>query len=177
MSVTRPADPGLAAVNAQPGAAAERALLDCCASPAWAGRLAAGRPYQDRGALTAAADAALAGLPWPEVERALAAHPRIGERPAGGARDAGWSRREQSGVDAADPVTREALAAGNEEYERRFGHVYLVCAAGRSGDELLALLRARLGNDPDAERAVVREELRRIMRLRLDRLLAETASA
>ncbi|HYT09038.1 MAG TPA: 2-oxo-4-hydroxy-4-carboxy-5-ureidoimidazoline decarboxylase [Mycobacteriales bacterium] len=175
MSEARTADAGLEAVNAAPAGAAERMLLDCCASPAWARTVSAGRPYQDRAAVAAAADAALAGLPWSELERALAAHPRIGERPAGDARDAGWSRREQAGVDGARPATLAALAAGNEAYERRFGHVYLVSAAGRSGDDLLALLRSRLDNDVATERAVVREELRKIVRLRLDRLLDEAA--
>ena len=174
MSERGVADPGLSVLNARPAYAAEEALLGCCASPVWARTVGAGRPYRDRAELAATADAALAGLPWAEVERALAAHPRIGERPTAGGREAGWSRREQSGVDGADPATRTALASGNAEYERRFGHVYLVYAAGRSGGELLAVLRDRLGNDVSTERAVVREELRRIALLRLDRLLAES---
>ena len=78
------------------------------------------------------------------------------------------SRREQAGVTGDE--TLAALAAGNREYEARFGHVYLVCASGRSGEELLAVLRSRLDNDPVTERAVVREELGRINRLRLERL-------
>ena len=95
----------------------------------------------------------------------MAGHPRIGERSTHAA-----SQREQSGV--GDDV-RDALAEGNREYEQRFGHVYLVCASGRSGDELLAVLRSRLGNDPAHERTVVRAELGDINRLRLQRLLDE----
>jgi 2-oxo-4-hydroxy-4-carboxy-5-ureidoimidazoline decarboxylase len=68
-------------------------------------------------------------------------------------------------------ATLAALAEGNREYEARFGHVYLVCASGRTGEELVDVLRSRLGNDPAAERRVVREELGKINRLRLERLV------
>ena len=70
-----------------------------------------------------------------------------------------------------DGTTLRALAAGNEVYQRRFGHIYLVCATGRTAAELLALLRARLGNEPGAEWDVVRSELRKINRIRLGKLL------
>jgi len=119
-------------------------------------------------AALAAAEEAVGGLAWEEVLEALAAHPRIGERPGGAGREAAWSRQEQSGV---EDGLREALAAGNREYEARFGHVYLVCATGLSGEHLLARLRERLGNDEERERAVVRDELAKITRLRLVKLL------
>ncbi|HEX6754551.1 MAG TPA: 2-oxo-4-hydroxy-4-carboxy-5-ureidoimidazoline decarboxylase [Mycobacteriales bacterium] len=165
---------GVTAVDAGPAEAVGRLLRECCASPAWVAAVLAGRPYGDRAVLAAASDAAVEALPWPEVERALAAHPRIGERPDGDGRDAGWSRAEQSGVGSgsAASAVRAALAAGNAAYEARFGHVYLVRAAGRSAPELLALLESRLGNDVATERAVVRRELAEIARLRLDRLVA-----
>ncbi|MDT5302312.1 MAG: 2-oxo-4-hydroxy-4-carboxy-5-ureidoimidazoline decarboxylase, partial [Mycobacterium sp.] len=83
------------------------------------------------------------------------------------------SAREQAGVTAADDDVRAALAAGNRDYEDRFGYVYLVCASGRSADELLAILTDRLDNDPDTERRVMRNELAKINRLRLKRLLSE----
>jgi 2-oxo-4-hydroxy-4-carboxy-5-ureidoimidazoline decarboxylase len=109
-----------------------------------------------------------------DLEQALAGHPRIGERH--GADDR--SRREQAGVLGGDPATIQALADGNEAYERRFGHIYLVCATGRGAGELLALLRERLGNDPGTEWGVVRRELAKINRIRLARLLeAETENA
>ena len=111
-----------------------------------------------------AADA-LAALSETDVDEALAGHPRIGER--GGA----TSQREQSAVRGEE--TLAALAAGNRTYEERFGHVYLVAASGRSGEELLDVLRSRLLNDRDTERRVVRAELGTINRLRLDRLLEE----
>jgi 2-oxo-4-hydroxy-4-carboxy-5-ureidoimidazoline decarboxylase len=143
-------------------------LEQVCSSPQWARRLARCRPHATRATLVARADAALADLPEDEIDRALAGHPRIGERSAHAS-----SRREQAGVAAADPQVLAALAAGNRAYEDRFGHVYLVCANGRPAGELLAVLHTRLGNDPVTERRVLREELRRINRLRLERLLED----
>jgi 2-oxo-4-hydroxy-4-carboxy-5-ureidoimidazoline decarboxylase len=106
-----------------------------------------------------------------DLDEAMAGHPRIGDRNAGGA-----SRREQSGVAGADPELLTALADANRAYEERFGHVYLVCATGRSAQELLDILRARLGNDPATERAVALAELAAINRLRIARLFAEDAA-
>ncbi|MFC4126090.1 2-oxo-4-hydroxy-4-carboxy-5-ureidoimidazoline decarboxylase [Nocardia rhizosphaerae] len=144
---------------------AEAALLTCCSAPRWARQVAAGRPYPSVDALLAAADAALTELTESEIDEALAGHPRIGDRPTSAA-----SAREQSGV-SGDTVLA-ALAEGNRAYEAKFGHLYLVCAAGRSGAELLAVLRARLDNDPTTERQVMRTELAKINRLRLTRLVA-----
>ena len=139
-------------------------LLEVCASPRWADTVAAARPFRDASGLFAAADAALSALSESDVDDALAGHPRIGERA-----DSHSSRREQAGVSGDE--TLAALAEGNREYEARFGHVYLVCASGRSGEELLAVLRGRLGNDTATERSVVRKEMGRINRLRLERLV------
>ncbi|MGX7674911.1 2-oxo-4-hydroxy-4-carboxy-5-ureidoimidazoline decarboxylase [Plantactinospora sp. DSM 117369] len=158
--------------NRRSAAEAETELLACCAVPTWARAVAAGRPYPDVAALVAVADAALRRLDWPEVAGALAAHPRIGERPTGTGRESAWSRREQSGLDGADRDTRAALVRVNREYEQRFGHLFLVFANGRTDAELLATARRRLGNDPDTERGVVRDELRQIALLRLRRLLS-----
>jgi len=143
-------------------------LLACCASPVWAAAVIEGGPYPDAAAMQRAADTALTGLDWSEIEKALAAHPRIGERTEAAGREAAWSRQEQS---SATGHSAE-LAAANAEYERVFGRVFLVNATGRSAEEILANLRARLGNDEDTERAVVRQELRGIVRLRLGKALA-----
>ena len=153
--------------NALGAADAERELRQVCAAPRWASEVAAGRPHADVGALQAAAQAALTDA---DLDEAMAGHPRIGDRGAGGA-----SRREQSGVAGADPGVLDALADGNRAYEERFGHVYLVCASGRSASELLTILRARLGNDPGTERAVALRELAAINRLRIARLFGEDA--
>jgi 2-oxo-4-hydroxy-4-carboxy-5-ureidoimidazoline decarboxylase len=147
-------------------------LTAVLAAPAYGERLLAGRPYAGRDEIAAAGDAAAASLGWADVATALAAHPRIGERKAGDGTDAAWSRREQStAAETADDETRRALAAVNGAYEERFGHVFLIFATGRSQAEILAAARERLANDDETERAVVTGELRRIARLRLERLL------
>jgi 2-oxo-4-hydroxy-4-carboxy-5-ureidoimidazoline decarboxylase len=169
------AQPGLRRLNELPPERAEAELLACCASRRWARGVCAERPHDDLAALRAASARVLAALDWADVAEALAAHPRIGDRPDGAGRDARWSRREQSGMDGADEEVRRALAEGNLAYERRFGHVFLIRAAGRSAGDMLAELRARLRNDVDTERAVVRAELAAIVDLRLAALAAEGA--
>lgn len=148
--------------------AAARALLaPVCASGAWLDAMVAGRPFGTRDSVIARSDVVLAGLAWSDVLAALAAHPRIGERAAGESREAQWSRQEQAAA-----VPDDELVAGNVEYEHRFGHVFLICATGRTSGEILAALRDRLGNDPEAEQAVVRTELAAIVRLRVTRTIA-----
>jgi 2-oxo-4-hydroxy-4-carboxy-5-ureidoimidazoline decarboxylase len=165
---------GLPGLNALPTPEAERVLAACCASPRWAASVASGRPYSSPGQLYDAADDALADLDDEDIAIALAGHPRIGERPEGAA--GAWSRREQAGVTCAQARTLQALADGNRAYEARFGHVYLVCASGRSAEDLLAVLQERLRNEPVTERAVVRRELGLINRIRLARLVEDTAA-
>lgn len=109
---------------------------------------------------------------------AFAHHPRIGERAptaAQGAQGRAWSAGEQSGVTGAAESLRIALAAVNRQYEDRFGHIYIVCAAGRPAEELLRIAEGRLRNDPDRELEVAANELRQIMQLRLAKLLAHDA--
>jgi OHCU decarboxylase len=144
-------------------------LLAVCHSRRWAKQVAAGRPYADLAALQRAADEVWLGLGPEDWLEAFAAHPRIGE---GRGAAADWSRQEQAGVGGADDV-RERLARGNAEYEARFGHVFLISAAGRDATEILAALTDRLGNDPATELRVAADEHRRITRLRLERLMAE----
>ncbi|SEG58590.1 2-oxo-4-hydroxy-4-carboxy-5-ureidoimidazoline decarboxylase [Thermomonospora echinospora] len=158
-------------LNALPAGDAERELLACCGSQAWAGSVAAGRPYRDAAALKNACDRAFNALTWADVEEALARHPRIGDRPRGVDRASGWSRGEQAGVQGADRQVMRALHDGNLAYEERFGHVFLVCATGLTARRMLAALRERLGNDEAAERRTVRGELLKITHLRLDKLL------
>jgi 2-oxo-4-hydroxy-4-carboxy-5-ureidoimidazoline decarboxylase len=157
-------------LNDAPAGEAERALLACCASAAWARAVAGARPYHDPLHFQAAVEAANAALTWPDIEQAVAAHPRLGERAAG------WSAGEQAGVSASDAAARDALAAGNRAYEEKFGHIYLACATGRGAADLLAFLRARLANDPITERSVVREELAKITWLRIGKLLNEAGT-
>jgi 2-oxo-4-hydroxy-4-carboxy-5-ureidoimidazoline decarboxylase len=162
---------GIEWLNALPPADAERELRSCCASSTWVERVAAARPFADAAALERTCDAAFADLGWLDIEEALRAHPRVGDRPRGLDRESSWSRSEQSGIiDTSWHVAHE-LHQGNIAYERRFGHVFLVCATGMSAEQMLAALRERLGNDPGAEREIVRAELLKITQLRLTKLL------
>jgi 2-oxo-4-hydroxy-4-carboxy-5-ureidoimidazoline decarboxylase len=145
--------------------------------------MVSGRPHGSLAALAAASEATIAALGWPDIEQALAAHPRIGARlpdqgaapdqdaaPDQGAapdREAAWSRQEQAGARDGGPDVQAGLRAGNAAYAERFGHVFLICAAGMPAGDLLAALRARLDHDPATEREVVRDELTKIVRLRL----------
>jgi 2-oxo-4-hydroxy-4-carboxy-5-ureidoimidazoline decarboxylase len=159
----------VAEFDAAPAADAAAELMPCCASKRWIAGLVSGRPYARLDRLTAASDALLARLDWSELESALAGHPRIGEQPRSDGRSDGWSRQEQAGVAGAEELVRRELAAANRAYEKRFGHVFLICATGLSADTMLGALRSRLRNDPVAEREVVRGELVKIVRLRLAR--------
>ena len=167
---------GLARLNALPAGEARPAFLRCCGSTRWAEAMVEGRPYADAAALFAAADHAwgqTGGADWLEAFRH---HPRIGDRGALQARFAGtraWSAGEQGGVAAASAEVLDALAEGNRAYEARFGHVFLVCAAGKTAAEMLALLQGRLRNDPETERGVAAQEQARITRLRLGKLVQE----
>jgi 2-oxo-4-hydroxy-4-carboxy-5-ureidoimidazoline decarboxylase len=149
-------------------------LQPSCASTRWIERLVNGRPHGSLSRLAAASNAAIADLGWPDIEQALAAHPRIGDGALGSApgargidRESSWSRQEQAAAAEAGAGVQAGLRAGNAEYEERFGHVFLICATGRSAGEILSALRGRLGNSPVAEHEVVRAELLQIVRLRL----------
>jgi 2-oxo-4-hydroxy-4-carboxy-5-ureidoimidazoline decarboxylase len=187
---------GLTWFNELPDRAAQHALLDCCSAPTWAAQMAAARPFASAQDAIRQSGAIVAALTVQDLAAALAGHPRIGERPdapdgtpsvapyyrAGSSNEApmppqaaAWSAQEQSGVDAEDTDTRRALAAANQRYEQRFGHIYLVCAADRTGTELLTVLHDRLQNEPEDEWQVVRAELQKINALRLQRLMAEMA--
>ncbi len=162
---------GVSRINDLPAEAAEEELLSCCASAVWARAVAAGRPYPDIPAVIAAANAALVALPWPEIARAVDAHPRIGSRPPGDRREAVWSRREQAGVDHDDDATLAALAEVNRAYEERFGRVLLIFASGKTAAEMLAAAQGRLDNDDATEQRVIRDELGKIVALRVKRTL------
>jgi 2-oxo-4-hydroxy-4-carboxy-5-ureidoimidazoline decarboxylase len=143
-------------------------LYGVCSSPIWARRVLAGAPFRDVDALLDRADRVLAELPDGELDTALDGHPRIGAKV-----DNAASAREQASVSMAADSVKGELAEKNRVYDDKFGYVYLVCASGRSAEELLAILTERLDNDPDTERRVMRSELAKINRLRLERLLSE----
>ena len=163
----------LRTLNEAPTEQAADRLAACNASQRWIEQVLANRPYSDVESLLLTAERVARSLEWDDVGQALDAHPRIGDRASGQNTEATWSRQEQSAVSTADPQTQDALREGNVVYERRFGHVFLIRAVGRSAEEMLAELRRRLGNAEGDERAEVTEELAQITRLRLERMLAE----
>jgi 2-oxo-4-hydroxy-4-carboxy-5-ureidoimidazoline decarboxylase len=146
---------------------ARELLLRCLSAPGWAELVLSGRPYVVKDRLLAAADVAARELAPDDLESALGGHPRIGEE-AGAAHHAAASAEEQSGVDARDVETAQQLAEGNRAYEARFGHVFLIKAAGRTGPEILGELQRRLANPAEVEREETLDNLRRIALARLD---------
>jgi OHCU decarboxylase len=178
----------LAALNALDKAVANLALRRCCGSSRWARRMAEARPFASVEAVVADADAIWSASSPSDWLEAFAAHPEIGAGRAGesqpacapvaagaspGANTTAWSEQEQAGAKAADSQTRQRLADANRDYRARFGYIFIVCATGRTADEMLALLELRLRNDPVDELPVAAEEQRKITRLRLIKLLAE----
>ena len=159
----------LASFNRLSRGEAERRLLACCGSRAWASAVAAGMPYASVPALMETADAESARLKASDWLEAFEAHPRIGER---GGRSTASSNREQKGVMTAREETLAVLAEGNRLYEERFGHVFLISAAGRSAEDVVAALRQRIENDPATELQVAAEEQRKITRIRLKSMLS-----
>ena len=158
---------------------AEAELLKCCGSTLWARRMAAERPFHDLQQLLATADAVWWALDAEDWLEAFSRHPKIGEKEserAQGRNARQWSEQEQAGTHSADEETRLALSAANREYERKFGHIYIICATGKTADEMLSILKERLQNDADRELRVAAEEQRRITHLRLQKLLEKQDS-
>lgn len=162
----------LAALAAAPAAELEQILLEVCSSPAWAAAVAAARPWPDRQALITANLAAMAELKPADLGDAMAGHARIGRPKPGDA----TSEREQAGIHGVDSALLAELHEANTAYEAKFGHVFLICATGRTAATMLAALRERFPNDAATEAELVRGELRKINEIRLNRLLDETTS-
>lgn len=154
-------------LNALDPAEAERELLRCCGSSRWAREMTAARPFGSVEAAGRLSDVIWAALDRADWLEAFAAHPRIGE-PGRGPAATAWAAQEQSGVTAESRADWERL---NRTYEARFGYLFIVCAAGKSGGEMRAMLETRLANDPAVELRTAAEEQRRIARLRLARLI------
>jgi OHCU decarboxylase len=153
---------------------ARAALLACCGSTRWAAEVAALRPFWDVGQLLRIGRRTWVELKAEDWLEAFRAHPRIGESKAAaetGEEAKRWSEGEQSRARAAGAETLDELARANREYEERFGFIYIVCATGRTAEEMLALLRERLSNDPETELRVAAEEQWRITELRLKKFL------
>ena len=150
---------------------AASALRACCQAGSWLRGMVEGRPYTSVEHLIEASDRLVANLDAEGVAAALAAHARIGERRTGESREDSWSRAEQARALTAEADLQRRLEEGNLAYERRFGHIFLIRAAGRSAQEMYDAQQARLRNDDDTERGVVLHELAEIVRLRLEGLV------
>lgn len=144
---------------------ADLLFLHCCGSFKWARAMQGARPFANGDALLATAERLFAGLERQDWLGAFAAHPRIGE-PATGS-----SQEEQARVASAPRCVLAELGLANRCYEERFGHIFIVCATGKSAEEMLALLNARLGNDAETELAIAAAEQAKITRLRLEKLV------
>lgn len=137
------------------------------------------RPFSSLDDLLAKADSVWRSLSEEDWLEAFRAHPKIGEQNAAAAQSEqarNWSSQEQSGIARTAIETRAALAAGNQEYEKRFGFIFIVCATGKTSEEMLAILHSRLHSDPETELPVAAEEQRKITRLRLGKLLESLAT-
>ncbi|ELS57621.1 2-oxo-4-hydroxy-4-carboxy-5-ureidoimidazoline decarboxylase [Streptomyces viridochromogenes] len=161
--------PGLARFNALEEHAAHAALHEACASTAWVKRLLAARPYATADDLYAAGDAAMAELTAEDLQEAMAGHPPIGRPKPGDP----TSAREQRGMAGASEELKAEMLELNLAYQEQFGHVFLICATGRTGEQMRDAVRERLGNSPEREREIVRTELGKINRIRLARLVEE----
>ncbi|MEU8574224.1 2-oxo-4-hydroxy-4-carboxy-5-ureidoimidazoline decarboxylase [Streptomyces asoensis] len=168
MTTTSP-PPGLARFNGLEESAALAALHEVCASSAWAARVLAARPCATPADLYAASDAATAALTATDLAEAMAAHPPIGRPKPGDPASA----REQRGMDGASEELRTELLELNLAYQEKFGHVFLICATGRTGEQMRDAVGERIGNAPEREREIVRVELGKINRIRLARLVEE----
>ncbi|WP_060882841.1 2-oxo-4-hydroxy-4-carboxy-5-ureidoimidazoline decarboxylase [Streptomyces caniscabiei] len=164
---SRSSTPGLARFNALEDHAAAAVLHEACASAEWGRRLLAGRPYAAVEDLFAASDAAMAELSEKDLAEAMAGHPPIGRPKQGDP----TSAREQRGMAGASDALKAEMLELNLAYQAKFGHVFLICATGRTGEQMRDAVRDRIGNAPEREREIVRTELGKINRIRLARLV------
>jgi allantoicase len=163
------ADDGLDTLNRLDADEARAAFLRCCGSRAWAEAMVGHRPFEDAAALLRIGERVWWRLGEDAWHEAFTAHPKIGEAPA--AEHGAWAGGEQAGAATASTGVKAALAAANVAYADRFGFIYIVCASGRSADDMLADLQSRLGHDRATETRIAAEEQAKITRLRLRKLL------
>ena len=160
--------------NTLPVTQAEEALLDCCGSTRWGSRMAARRPFASMDNLCDTADSVWRSLQPADWLEAFGHHPQIGEQSAAGSESSRrWAEGEQTGARVAAESVKAGLAQGNRAYRDKFGFIFIICASGKSAEEMLALLEQRLQNDPAQELPIAAEQQRLITRLRLEKLLTE----
>ncbi|MDG9728162.1 MULTISPECIES: 2-oxo-4-hydroxy-4-carboxy-5-ureidoimidazoline decarboxylase [unclassified Streptomyces] len=162
---------GLARFNTLEESAALAELHEVCASTTWARHLLAARPHATTEDLYAASDAAMAELTADDLAEAMAGHPPIGRPKPGDP----TSSREQAGMAGAAEELKAEMLELNLAYQDKFGHVFLICATGRTGEQMRDAALERIGNSPEQEREIVRTELGKINRIRLTRLVEQDA--
>ncbi|WP_328379225.1 2-oxo-4-hydroxy-4-carboxy-5-ureidoimidazoline decarboxylase [Streptomyces sp. NBC_01020] len=162
---------GLARFNTLRDSAAQAVLHEVCASSVWGSKILAQRPYATAEALFLASDAATAELTAEDLAEAMAGHPPIGRPKPGDP----TSSREQRGMAGATEELKAEMLELNLAYQEKFGHVFLICATGATGEQMRDAMQARSGNTPEQERAIVRTELGKINRIRLNLVAAATA--
>ena len=163
-------------LNSLTSVAADEEFLKCCGSTRWAGEMTRARPFASLEELCEKADAVCESLNEEDWLEAFRAHPKIGGRKAAtdqSQQAQSWSAWEQSGVANAARETVDELARQNRDYEARFGFIFIVCATGKSPEEMLTILKSRIGNDRDNELLIAAEEQRKITRLRLEKMLSQ----
>jgi allantoicase len=165
---------GVRRFDTLPPRMAEAAIRQCCGSSSWVKSMMNARPFGSAQAVFTHADIAWNACGKSDWLEAFEAHPRIGESkaaPTQSAAAAAWSRQEQAGVNVATEDVRTALAEINRAYEKRFGFIYIVCATGRTAEDMLAYAQTRINNTRDAELCNAAAEQHKITRLRLEKLL------
>lgn len=161
-------------LNTLPSEEAEKELLQCCGSSRWAQQMVKGRPYSQLETMLVSANEIWWSLQPADWLEAFRSHPRIGEKKAATSvsdQSRQWSGQEQAGVRDASREAVDSLAKLNQAYEQKFGFIFIICATGKSSDEMLAALRKRLENDPVTELPIAAAEQNKITELRLKKLV------
>jgi len=151
------------------------AMIACCGAKRWASAMVALRPIESVMELSEAADRVWATMREADWMEAFACHPRIGERKAAhaSAKSTAWSKLEQSTAASATEKVLAEIAEGNARYEERYGFTYIVCATGKTAEEMLAILKRRLNSDRETELREAAEQQRQITQIRLGKWLIE----
>lgn len=160
-------------LNSIPHDEAVKALLQCCGAKRWAENVANARPYENVETLIANANEIWWSLDRNDWLEAFRSHPKIGEKKAAAPvsdKSRQWSGQEQAGVATASRETVDALAALNWAYEQKFGFIFIVCATGKTSEEMLEILKKRLENDAETELPIAAAEQSMITELRLKKL-------
>lgn len=151
---------------------AEAMFRDCCGSTRWTRLMTLARPFASEDELIDMAAAIWKDLRDSDWLEAFSTHPKIGESKAAETRSAQWSAGEQSGINSADDIVKNLLAEANREYYDKFGFIFIVCATGKSAEEMLDICRTRLANSRDTEILNAAAEQQKITEIRLRKLFA-----